>query len=103
MHVQWRNLNVYLLLHMCTRDVKKLLDQRASFMAASSSRRSTHTAPVKCNYVAIGEVWMRMWQFMGDVVLMDGNQATPSSPHTPPTLSKALVQIRINEGWRDGG
>ena len=52
--------------------------------------------------MAIGEVWMRVWQFMGDLALMDGNWAIPFSPHTPLT-PKALVQIRINEVWRYGG
>lgn len=53
------------------------------FTAVSCSLRSTHATSLKCNYVANGEVWMRMWQFMDDLVLMDDNQARPPTLPLP--------------------
>lgn len=70
-------------------------------------RRSMRATSLKCNYVAIGEVWMWMMQFMDDLVLMDGYWAIPVHPHPQHThahtLAKALVPIRINERWTYGG
>lgn len=42
-------------------------------MTTSCPLRSSHAVSLKSNYVAIGEVWI--WQFIGNLALMDGNWA----------------------------
>lgn len=63
-------------------------------MTASLALRSAEATALRRNYVAIGEVWM--WQFIGDLVLMDGTWAAPPA-HTP-TVSRPRQRLEQTRG-----
>lgn len=71
----------------------------AGYLQGQAHLRSTHAMSLKCNCVAIGDVWMWMWLFIDDIVLMDGYRAFRSTHTHTLSLTKVLVQIRIGERW----
>lgn len=78
-----------------TLDVKRLSANTLLYIASRFSWRSTHRVSLKCNYVAIGEVWMPMWQFIvGSVYHVRRHVQTHTHTHF-----KAFVQTTINEWW----